>query len=417
MQTNSFTYISLFSGIGGFEQALTQLGGECVFASEINEKARESYELLYGDVPHGDITKIHTDDIPTHDLLVGGFPCQAFSMSGKRKGFEDTRGTLFFDVARIAKVKRPRVILLENVIGLLSHDKKRTIHTILKTLDEIGYYVDINVLKSSDYNVPQKRQRLYFVCIRKDLILNPLATPITKESGAIRKTLEADIRNFFNFSWPQALERTFTVSDKLDDIVHERYHISIERMTALTPVITPKTVNNPYCIAGFMTALWIKTYGESIRSRNFRQGYRVYDAHHIGPTVTSSGGGLAGCGGMYLVKAKKMQGEYTALDIEFGNGIKKVLFPIEGTSLNAPIIDAEENTYYLRRATPLESMRLQGFSEASIKKLNESSLSATEFYKQAGNAVSVPVIKEIALMLLPFIMSTPSVESTYEKII
>lgn len=403
MSNTNFTYISLFSGIGGFEQALNRLGGKCLFASEIDKKARASYELLYGEEPSGDITKIQNNEIPEHDLLVGGFPCQAFSMSGKRKGFEDTRGTLFFDVARIAKEKQPKAMLLENVIGLLSHDKKRTIQTILKTLDEIGYYVDINVLKSTDFNLPQKRQRLYFVCIRKDLVSHPLDSTISYGSSIIRKGLSEDIQNYFNFSWPQPLERTLTVQDLLDTSVDNRFYLDIERVAALSPINTPKTEENPYCLGGFMTALWIKKYGTELRSRNFRQGYRLFDANHIGPTVTSSGGGLAGCAGLYLVRAEKMQGEYQTLDINFSTGTKTVLFPIEGTSENAPILDADADTYYIRRATPEEAMRLQGFSESSIQTLKNSTLSMTDFYKQAGNAVSVPVVENLASSLLQFL--------------
>src|SRR5690625_7550940 len=118
-----FTYIDLFSGIGGFEQALNKLGGTCVFASEIDKFAAQAYETLYGHMPEGDITQIDAKDVPDHDLLVGGFPCQSFSVAGKRKGFEDTRGTLFFEIARIAKEKRPKALLLENVKGLVNHDK------------------------------------------------------------------------------------------------------------------------------------------------------------------------------------------------------------------------------------------------------------------------------------------------------
>src|SRR5699024_2666337 len=125
-----FTSVSCFSGEGGFEQALNKLGGTCVFASEFDKFAQQSYTALYGDEHlHGDITKIDEKDVPEHDLLVGGFPCQAFSVAGKRGGFEDARGTLFFEVARIAKEKQPKALLLENVKGLVGHDKGKTLDT------------------------------------------------------------------------------------------------------------------------------------------------------------------------------------------------------------------------------------------------------------------------------------------------
>src|SRR5690625_3384807 len=166
-----FSYVSLFSGIGGFEQALNKLGGTCVFASEFDKFATQSYTALYGDDHlHGDITKIDEKDVPEHDLLVGGFPCQAFSVAGKRGGFEDARGTLFFEIARIAAEKQPKVLLLENVKGLVRHDKGRTLDTIVKTLNDIGYRVDFEVLNSKFFGVPQNRERIFIVAVREDLI-------------------------------------------------------------------------------------------------------------------------------------------------------------------------------------------------------------------------------------------------------
>src|SRR5699024_248840 len=132
--TNRFTYVSLFSGVGGFEQALDSLGGTCVFASEFDKFAAQAYETLYGeDVLHGDITEIDAEDVPNHDVLVGGFPCQAFSVAGQRKGLEDARGTLFFEIARIAKEKQPKALLLENVKGLVNHDKGNTLDLMIRT--------------------------------------------------------------------------------------------------------------------------------------------------------------------------------------------------------------------------------------------------------------------------------------------
>src|SRR5690625_4442727 len=167
----AFNYVSLFSGIGGFEQALNKLGGTCVFASEFDKFATQSYTALYGDDHlHGDITKIEAEEIPEHDLLVGGFPCQSFSVAGKRKGFEDTRGTLFFDIARIAAEKRPKALLLENVKGLVNHDKGNTLDVMIETLNEIGYVVDLDEIGSKYFGVPQNRERIFIVAIREDLI-------------------------------------------------------------------------------------------------------------------------------------------------------------------------------------------------------------------------------------------------------
>ncbi len=172
-QTNpKFTFIDLFAGIGGFRMALQNLGGECVFSSEWDEQAQRTYYANYGEVPFGDITKETTKAyIPDNfDVLCAGFPCQAFSLAGKRLGFAETRGTLFFDVAEILRRKQPKAFFLENVKGLAIHDKGRTLKTILNTLDEVGYVVpEPQILNAMFYGVPQHRERIYIVGFRKDL--------------------------------------------------------------------------------------------------------------------------------------------------------------------------------------------------------------------------------------------------------
>lgn len=168
-----FTFIDLFAGIGGFRMALQNLGGQCVFSSELDEQAKKTYYANYGDVPFGDITKESTKNkIPKDfDVLCAGFPCQAFSLAGKRLGFADeTRGTLFFDVAEILRKYQPKAFFLENVKGLVSHDKGRTFKTILRTLDEVGYIVpDPEIVNAMYFGVPQHRERIYIVGFRKDL--------------------------------------------------------------------------------------------------------------------------------------------------------------------------------------------------------------------------------------------------------
>ncbi|CAJ1950217.1 unnamed protein product [Cylindrotheca closterium] len=165
----NFTYIELFAGIGGFRIALDRLGGQCVFSSEVDRFARASYEKNHGDRPAGDITRIPEQDIPSHDMLVGGFPCQSFSFSGERKGFDDHRGVLFLEIVRILKKHQPRVILLENVRGLLTHEDGKTLQVIISHLDQVGYNVKHKLLDAV-YLVPQERKRIYMVGIRKDLV-------------------------------------------------------------------------------------------------------------------------------------------------------------------------------------------------------------------------------------------------------
>ncbi len=175
-----FTFIDLFAGIGGFRIAMQNLGGNCVFSSEIDKYAKKTYETNFGEVPFGDITKIKENDVPEHDILCAGFPCQAFSIAGKRKGFKDeTRGTLFFDIARIIEAKKPKAFFLENVKGLINHDKGRTLKTILKVLrEDLNYFVpDPKIMNAKDFGVPQNRERIFIVGFRKDLGVNEFEYP------------------------------------------------------------------------------------------------------------------------------------------------------------------------------------------------------------------------------------------------
>lgn len=168
-----YKMIDLFAGIGGIRLGL-QLTNEVstVFSSEWDKFAQQTYEANFGEVPAGDITQIEADDIPDHDILVGGFPCQAFSQAGKQLGFEDTRGTLFFEIARIIKAKRPKVFLLENVKNLVRHDKGKTFKVIMDTLTSLDYVVGAKVLNGKDFGVPQNRERIYIVGFDKHQVNN-----------------------------------------------------------------------------------------------------------------------------------------------------------------------------------------------------------------------------------------------------
>lgn len=158
-----FNFVDLFAGIGGIRIPFTELGGKCVFSSEWDKAAQISYSYNFGEVPFGDITKINSDSIPKHDVLLAGFPCQAFSIIGKMKGFADTRGTMFFEVARILQHHQPKAILLENVKQLVSHDGGNTFKVILETLAELGYSVKWKILNALDFGLPQKRERVIIV--------------------------------------------------------------------------------------------------------------------------------------------------------------------------------------------------------------------------------------------------------------
>ena len=166
-----FTTIDLFAGIGGIRQAFQRQGGYTVYSSEWDKFAQTTYRINFGETPDGDITQVDENDIPDHDILLGGFPCQPFSQAGLKKGFEDARGTLFFDIARILKAKRPKAFMLENVKQLRGHDKGKTLEVILNVLDELNYYVPTpQILNAYDFGVPQNRERLIIVGFNKDYL-------------------------------------------------------------------------------------------------------------------------------------------------------------------------------------------------------------------------------------------------------
>lgn len=166
-------YIDLFAGVGGFHLAMESMGMECKFASEWDKHAAAVYENNFGLAPKGDITKIEAADVPKHFMVCGGFPCQAFSISGKRLGFSDTRGTLFFDVARIVKEHKPSVLFLENVRNFAQHDGGKTLKTVRNVLEDLGYVVFHKVLNAAEYGFPTARQRIYIVAFRDDLGVDP----------------------------------------------------------------------------------------------------------------------------------------------------------------------------------------------------------------------------------------------------
>lgn len=164
----NFRYVDLFAGIGGLSIPFHELGGKCVFASEWDKYAQQTYEINHGVRPFGDINSVDIQSIPKFDLLLAGFPCQPFSHAGLKKGFEDTRGTLFFTIARIIELHRPKVVFLENVKGLRSHDQGRTFKEILRILEaELGYSVHYKIFNAKDFGVPQNRERIFIVALRE----------------------------------------------------------------------------------------------------------------------------------------------------------------------------------------------------------------------------------------------------------
>lgn len=257
-------FIDLFAGIGGFRIAMELYGGKCVFSSEYDKYAQITYKENYGETPKGDITKITENEIPKHDVLCAGFPCQAFSISGKQKGFEDTRGTLFFEVIRIARYHKPKVLFLENVANLKQHNNGETMSLMLKILNDIGYDVFNNILNASDYGVPQARKRIYIVCFRKDLNVKnfQFPTPINKNV---------------------ALEDIILSDDKTLNYVINKNNIKIYN----TGIIERKNI-----------PIRIGTINKG------GQGDRIYSIKGHAITLSASGGGSGSKTGAYLVNGK-----------------------------------------------------------------------------------------------------------------
>jgi DNA (cytosine-5)-methyltransferase 1 len=199
---SKFDFIDLFAGIGGIRIPFEEFGGECVFTSEWDKFAQQTYAANFGEIPDGDITKIPVETIPPHDLLLAGFPCQPFSMAGKKKGFSDTRGTLFFNIEKILEHHKPSVVFLENVKNLKNHDKGRTFKVIKEHLEELGYKVFDKVLNAKDFGVPQNRERIYIICFLDHSIDFKFPTP-PKTQVKVGDILETKTK------------QDYTISDKL----------------------------------------------------------------------------------------------------------------------------------------------------------------------------------------------------------
>lgn len=261
---NGYTFIDLFAGLGGFRLALESFGARCVYSSEWDKAAQEVYYKNFNDMPDGDITKVDEKNIPTHDILCAGFPCQTFSISGKQKGFDDSRGTLFFDVARIAKYHKPKIIFLENVKNFATHDNGNTLNVVLTTLEEIGYNVYYKVLNSVDYGIPQKRERIYILCFRKDL----------------------DIKNF---KFPEKVK----LVKHVEDFLEENSDVSIYDEKKY-PIIYNGKLDNEY--SNKMIRLGTVNKGG--------QGERIYSVKGIAATLSAYGGGVFAKTGGYLIDGK-----------------------------------------------------------------------------------------------------------------
>lgn len=262
---SNLTFIDLFAGLGGFRIALESLGAKCVYSNEWDIPVQNVYAKNFGDIPEGDITKVDENNIPAHDILCAGFPCQAFSISGKQKGFEDSRGTLFFDVARIVKAKKPKVVFMENVKNFATHDNGKTLETVRNTMERLGYIFYQKVLNAVDYGIPQNRERIYMVCFRTDLAIDC-------------------------FKYPKPFKLKYHVEDFLlkdEELVKTLY---IDRPDIYYNGIKDNKYSNKSIRLGIVN--------------KGGQGERIYSTKGIAITLSANGGGVFSKTGGYYINGK-----------------------------------------------------------------------------------------------------------------
>lgn len=407
-------FLDMFAGIGGFRSGLEVLGGfECIGYCEIDKYAKQAYDAMYqteGEIYYDDARTIHPKDLPDIDLICGGFPCQAFSIAGKRGGFDDARGTLFFEIARIAAACRPAFLLLENVPGLLSHDGGRTFATILGALSDLGYNVTWQVLNSKDFGVPQSRKRVYIV-------------------GYLRERCPGEILSFTEANGKTLVQ---ILPGREGNRVYSTEGVSITLTsgaggfggkTGLYNISLPIKVKTK---AGYQLAHpgdSIDLAYPNLNSRRGRVGEQV--AHTI--TTDSTQGvffidmnenpkltEVARC-----ITARqdsgisKRKGEHSAVFLE--EQPRAILTPEKETvrqqgrrfkEPNEPMftITAQDRHGVIhhgrvRKLMPIECWRLQGFTDEQFYKAQATGLSDGRLYKMAGNAVSVPVISAVGQMI------------------
>lgn len=252
IEDETFRFIDLFAGIGGIRIPFQELGGSCVFSSEWDKFAQKTYNVNFGEMPSGDITQIESSSIPDFDILLGGFPCQPFSSAGLKKGFADTRGTLFFEIERIMRDKRPKAFLLENVKQLQTHDKGRTLKVILSHLDDLDYYVKYVILRAGDFGVPQNRERTYIVGFDKHYF---------------------DIQENYDFQFPVPTYEKTKLGNILESNVDERYTLT----DAIWEGFKKRKQNNIKRGAGFGYCLFNEDspYVSTLVARYYKDGQEI----------------------------------------------------------------------------------------------------------------------------------------------
>ena len=374
---NHMKFLDLFAGIGGFRLGMESAGHECIGFCEIDKFARASYKAIHdtkGEIELHDITTVSDESIRRIgrvDIICGGFPCQAFSIAGNRRGFEDTRGTLFFEIARFASILRPKYLFLENVKGLLNHDGGATFETILGALDELGYNVEWQVLNSKDFGVPQNRERVLIVghlrgeCTRRVFPLSKSGQQV----ASIKEQYSNTITTRYGNSQGAGAYIVESKSQKVRSIgnIHPSgngMNGEVYDSTGLVPTLTTNK-------------------GEGVKIIQRAHGYNKGGEHDIAPTLTSN----------------SYQENNLVKVVDFYNKITKdevgtLTSSGGGSTVRAGSFGITDG-YRIRKLTPRECWRLQGFPDWAFDKAQEVN-SNSQLYKQAGNSVTVSVIAAIA---------------------
>ena len=365
-------FIDLFSGIGGFRSALELSGHECIAYSEIDKYAKQSYQAMYdteNEIDLGDITNISQEYLSRfkeeNDIVVGGSPCQSFSLAGSRKGFEDTRGTLFFEYAKVVKETQPKYFLFENVKGMMSHDKGNTIRVVLETFNQLGYYIDFNVFNSKYYGVPQNRERIYILGKRKDLVEQPKYHDKTKGKKKFDEihNWAVDNINYVELLPPLQTEVTTRLIDVLEDEVDEKYYLSEEKTKKLTLNLD---------LEGLSPAL------NCMRGGGLEPKIAVREATKQGYAIAEQG--------------DSVNVSYPTSKTRRGRVGKQVAQTLQAGEVNQGVV---MNDIRIRKLSPLECWRLQGFTDEQFYKAKDSGVSNSQLYKQSGNAITISVADAI----------------------
>lgn len=385
---DEFKFIDLFSGIGGFHQAMSNVGGKCVFASDIDEKCRDIYEVNYGLKPHGDITKVNVDEIPSFDVLCAGFPCQPFSKAGFQKGFDDSRGTLFYNICEIVQHHKPKYLFLENVRNLATHDSGNTWNVIYKCINELGYFtyehpIILNVLH---FNIPQNRERVVIMCKRKDLGNLPTLP-------AIQKNPKTKLSRFIKDIIVEENREKYEITGKMKAV--ESVWDEFVQIIAVNNIEMPKFP--------IWTDWWDNEFKQTdpfyVKYTTWINKNRVfYETHKdvLDPWLMKSRENEH-----WLGAVRKF--EWQAGSLKQPDSLKNYLWTSRGSGIRVKQCDYVPTLVAMamtpvygpesRKLSPRELLRCQSFPDTF--KFNEKTI-----YKQVGNAVNVTMIEQCARFLM-----------------